>query len=325
MRSASRFSAAKCAVGETAGRPRAAGSRSSASSDRVEAGGRGAVQAARRCVERRERRDKIGAREAGAGAEAVAHRREHQLRAWPRSSSPPDRRRPRPATSRSQGATRPRPRAAARARCAAPAAASRSSRRLERGDGRPVARGQVLRVLERPEAGRRRGSRPGEIRRGGGRRARRASSAGVLDRAAERRRRCRSSGGAARPRRADSSPCVVFSPTRSFQAAGTRTEPAVSEPIAAAARPKATDAAAPDDEPPGASSGSLMFGGVAVTGLTPEAGERQLGQVGLAEADQPGPRRGGEHRGVALRHPARRAAPIPPRWRPRRCRRGPSS
>ena len=66
-----------------------------------------------------------------------------------------------------------------------------------------------------------------------------------------------------------SAPCVVFSPTRSFQPAGTRTEPAVSEPIAAAARPKATEAAAPDDEPPGASSGSLMLGGVAVTGLSP--------------------------------------------------------
>ena len=48
-----------------------------------------------------------------------------------------------------------------------------------------------------------------------------------------------------------------------------RIEPAVSEPMAAAARPKATAAALPEDEPPGARSGSLMFGGVAVTGLRP--------------------------------------------------------
>ena len=62
---------------------------------------------------------------------------------------------------------------------------------------------------------------------------------------------------------------MVFRPTRSFHAAGTRTEPAVSEPMPAAARPKATEAAAPEEEPPGASSGSLMLGGVAVTGLRP--------------------------------------------------------
>ena len=62
---------------------------------------------------------------------------------------------------------------------------------------------------------------------------------------------------------------MVFSPTRSFQAAGTRTEPAVSEPIAAGARPKATAAALPEEEPPGASAGSCTFGGVPVTGLMP--------------------------------------------------------
>ena len=118
---------------------------------------------------------------------------------------------------------------------------------------------------------------------------------------------------------------MVFSPTRSFHAAGTRTEPAVSEPIAAAASPKATDAAAPDEEPPGASSGSLMFGGVAVTGFTPRPGEGELGHVGLAEADEPGPRRRRDGGRVALRHAARAAAPSPPRWRRRRCRRGPSS
>ncbi len=40
-------------------------------------------------------------------------------------------------------------------------------------------------------------------------------------------------------------------PTRCVQAAGMRTEPAPSEPIAAATRPAATAAAEPPDEPPG--------------------------------------------------------------------------
>ncbi len=67
----------------------------------------------------------------------------------------------------------------------------------------------------------------------------------------------------------ESSPWVGFSPTRSFQAAGTRADPAVSEPMPAAARPKATEAAAPEDDPPGVRSGSLMLGDVAVIGLMP--------------------------------------------------------
>ncbi len=49
-----------------------------------------------------------------------------------------------------------------------------------------------------------------------------------------------------------------------------RTEPPVSEPIPAAARPKATETAAPELEPPGARSRSKTFGGVAVLGLTPK-------------------------------------------------------
>ena len=40
-------------------------------------------------------------------------------------------------------------------------------------------------------------------------------------------------------------------PTTPHKAAGTRIEPTVSEPIAAAAMPAATDPAAPEDEPPG--------------------------------------------------------------------------
>ena len=45
-------------------------------------------------------------------------------------------------------------------------------------------------------------------------------------------------------------PLVVFSPTKSFHAAGIRTDPPVSEPNAIGARPKATEAAAPEEDPP---------------------------------------------------------------------------
>src|SRR6056297_2834271 len=62
-------------------------------------------------------------------------------------------------------------------------------------------------------------------------------------------------------------PAVVFRPTRSFQTDGMRTEPPVSEPTPQEARPNATEAAAPDEEPPGTASGSFTQGGVAVIGL----------------------------------------------------------
>ena len=65
----------------------------------------------------------------------------------------------------------------------------------------------------------------------------------------------------------DRSPVVVFSPTRSFHTDGIRTEPPVSDPIPAAASPKATDAAAPEDDPPGTASASFTQGGVSVIGL----------------------------------------------------------
>jgi len=47
----------------------------------------------------------------------------------------------------------------------------------------------------------------------------------------------------------DRRPAAGFNPTRPFHAAGTRTDPPVSLPTAAAARPCATEAAAPEDEP----------------------------------------------------------------------------
>ncbi len=67
----------------------------------------------------------------------------------------------------------------------------------------------------------------------------------------------------------DSNPDVVFNPTRSFQVDGMRTEPPVSEPTAAAAKLNATDAAAPEDEPPATALGLFTQGGDSVTGFRP--------------------------------------------------------
>ncbi len=64
-------------------------------------------------------------------------------------------------------------------------------------------------------------------------------------------------------------PWLVLRPTRSFQAAGMRTDPPVSDPMAAGASPNATDAAAPEDDPPGTARSSFRQGGVAVTGFRP--------------------------------------------------------
>ena len=67
----------------------------------------------------------------------------------------------------------------------------------------------------------------------------------------------------------DKRPCEVFSPTILFHAAGTRTEPPVSEPMLAESKFKDVDTAAPEEEPPGAGVHSREFGGVAVLGLIP--------------------------------------------------------
>ena len=68
-----------------------------------------------------------------------------------------------------------------------------------------------------------------------------------------------------------SSPKLVLRPTRPFQAAGTRTEPPVSEPMAAAARPRETETAAPEDDPPGMRATELSkgFDGVPNLGFSP--------------------------------------------------------
>ncbi len=83
-----------------------------------------------------------------------------------------------------------------------------------------------------------------------------------------------------------------------------RTDPPVSDPIAAGASPKATEAAAPDDDPPGTASASFTQGGVAVTGFMAQARKRQFGHVGLAKTDQPHARGIAQHVGIAVRHAA---------------------
>ena len=49
----------------------------------------------------------------------------------------------------------------------------------------------------------------------------------------------------------DTRQALGLKPVSPHSAAGIRTEPPVSEPMAAAAMPSATDTAAPDEEPPG--------------------------------------------------------------------------
>ena len=66
------------------------------------------------------------------------------------------------------------------------------------------------------------------------------------------------------------SPLVVFKPTKSFQAAGILTDPPVSDPIPMAAKPKATDPAAPEDEPPDTASKLFIQGVVSVIGFKPK-------------------------------------------------------
>lgn len=68
------------------------------------------------------------------------------------------------------------------------------------------------------------------------------------------------------------SPNVVFSPTTPLQAAGTRTEPAVSVPNATSAIPVATATAEPHDDPPGISRRQPLNGlrGVPKYSLKPE-------------------------------------------------------
>src|SRR4051794_10446055 len=67
--------------------------------------------------------------------------------------------------------------------------------------------------------------------------------------------------------------CVGLKPVSPQSAAGMRTEPPVSEPIAAQAIPSLTLIAAPEEEPPGIRRSSLRYGfaGVPRWGLRPIA------------------------------------------------------
>src|SRR5438045_3040911 len=67
-------------------------------------------------------------------------------------------------------------------------------------------------------------------------------------------------------------PWVVFRPTTPQQAAGTRTEPAVSVPKATSAMPVATATAEPQDDPPGIRRDQRLSGlcGVPKYSLNPE-------------------------------------------------------
>ncbi len=94
----------------------------------------------------------------------------------------------------------------------------------------------------------------------------RQQQSGILDTSAERTDRVEAAASGTTPS-SDRRPEVVFRPTRSFQTAGMRTDPPVSEPMPAAASPNATEAAAPEDDPPATASGSLTDGGDAVIGL----------------------------------------------------------
>src|SRR4051812_5273838 len=58
----------------------------------------------------------------------------------------------------------------------------------------------------------------------------------------------------------DTSPWVGLKPTVPVQAAGMRTEPPLSVPIAASARPAASAAALPPLDPPGVRSGAIGLG-----------------------------------------------------------------
>src|SRR5580692_3685333 len=76
-------------------------------------------------------------------------------------------------------------------------------------------------------------------------------------------------------------PEVVFRPTTAQQAAGIRTEPAVSVPSATSASPLPTATAEPLDEPPGRRLGSTGFTGVPDHGFVPAADQHSSARLVL--------------------------------------------
>ena len=94
---------------------------------------------------------------------------------------------------------------------------------------------------------------------------------------------------------------VFLKPTRPCSAAGMRIEPPVSEPSAAQAAPVATETAPPDVEPPGmrgcrVERGGGRVGRRAVVRVDADAGERELGHVGVADQRRAGARAGARRR-----------------------------
>ena len=66
-------------------------------------------------------------------------------------------------------------------------------------------------------------------------------------------------GAIAVPPSRDTRPCVGRKPKTPQYAAGTRTDPPVSDPTAKSASPAATAAAEPDDDPPGSRPGAWVL------------------------------------------------------------------
>ena len=97
-------------------------------------------------------------------------------------------------------------------------------------------------------------------------------------------------------------------PTRCVHAAGIRTLPAPSDPIAAVTSPAATAAALPPDEPPGVWSRRPRVSGVSEGGSAGERPLTELARVGLADDDRARGAQPAHDLGVGHRrsHPARR-------------------
>ena len=133
----------------------------------------------------------------------------------------------------------------------------------------------------------------------------------ILDAAGQRPNRIKAARQAARRPSSGRRPCVVFNPTRSFHAAGMRTDPPVSDPTPNAASPKATDAAAPDDDPPGAAPWSFTQRWRGSDRVHAKPGIGKFGHMGFAKADRARLPRHPQHLRIAQRNAPRPAGPKP--------------
>ena len=96
-------------------------------------------------------------------------------------------------------------------------------------------------------------------------------------------------------------PTVVFKPVTPQKAAGIRTEPPVSLPMAAAAMPSVTETAAPEDDPPGMRPQRAVprVPGRAEMRVDADTRIGELGEVGPAQHDRAGRAQPRDDRGVA--------------------------